>query len=94
MQRLIKTACAIAAEEIGEEKAGRIAEAAQKRYEEHTVIVVSNYDKDNDVYVGLPAVLNKNGVDRKIYFNLNNEEEQKLQNSIDILKEAINSVDL
>ncbi len=34
MQRLIKTACAIAAEEIGEEKAGRIAEAAQKRYEE------------------------------------------------------------
>ncbi|MBE6157352.1 MAG: L-lactate dehydrogenase [Firmicutes bacterium] len=62
--------------------------------DEHTVIVVSNYDKDNDVYVGLPAVLNKNGIDRKIHFNLTTEEEQKLQNSIDILKEAINSVDL
>jgi hypothetical protein len=34
MQRLIKTACAIAAEEIGKQKADRIAEAAQKRYEE------------------------------------------------------------
>ena len=62
--------------------------------DEHTVIVVSNYDKENDVYVGLPAVLNKNGIDRKIHFNLTTEEEQKLQNSIDILKEAINSVDL
>ncbi len=34
MHRLIKSTCAIAAEEIGEEKAGRIAQAAQKRYEE------------------------------------------------------------
>ena len=34
MQRLIKDSCAIAAEEIGKEKAGRIADAAQKRYEE------------------------------------------------------------
>ncbi len=34
MQKLIKTSCAIAAEEIGKEKADRIAEAAQTRYEE------------------------------------------------------------
>lgn len=34
MHRLIKAVCAIAAEEIGMEKAGRIAAAAQKRYEE------------------------------------------------------------
>ncbi|MBR2255870.1 MAG: hypothetical protein IJ899_00720 [Blautia sp.] len=34
MQRLIKDSCAIAAEEIGKEKAGRIAEVAQKRCEE------------------------------------------------------------
>lgn len=37
MQRLIKGACTIAAEEIGKEKADRIAEAAQKRYEEFLV---------------------------------------------------------
>ncbi len=31
---MIKATCTIAAEEIGKDKAGRIAEAAQKRYEE------------------------------------------------------------
>lgn len=34
MQRLIKTTCAIAAEDLGKEKAEKIAEAAQRRYEE------------------------------------------------------------
>jgi len=34
MQRLIKATCAIAAEEIGEEKSRKIAVAAQRRYEE------------------------------------------------------------
>lgn len=34
MQRLIKASCAIAAKELGKEKAETIAEAAQKRYEE------------------------------------------------------------
>lgn len=33
MQRLIKSACAIAAENIGKERASRIARKAQKRYE-------------------------------------------------------------
>jgi len=34
MHRLIKTSCAIAAEDLGKEKAERIAKAAQRRYEE------------------------------------------------------------
>ena len=34
MHKLISTSCAIAAEEIGEEKAARIAKSAQKRYED------------------------------------------------------------
>ena len=34
MQKLIKSSCAIAAEEIGKEKAKRIAKAAQNRYKE------------------------------------------------------------
>ena len=33
MQRLIKSACAIAAEDIGKERAARIAQNAQKQYE-------------------------------------------------------------
>lgn len=57
--------------------------------DEHTVMTVSGYDKDNDVFVGLPYVLDKNGISRKIYINLNEEETKKLQISIDIIKKAI-----
>lgn len=60
--------------------------------DEKTVMVVSNYDKINDVYVGLPCILGRVGVINKIYFNLNEEETVKLQHSIDVIKEAINKV--
>ena len=60
--------------------------------DEKTVMVVSNYDKINDVYVGLPCILGRLGVLNKIYFNLNEEETKKLQNSIDVIKDAINKV--
>ena len=60
--------------------------------DENAVIAVSNYDKNNDCFVGLPVVLGKTGVVKKIYFNLNSEEEDKLQKSIDTIKEAIRKV--
>lgn len=60
--------------------------------DENAVIAVSNYDSNNDCYVGLPAVIGKTGVVKKIYFNLNKEEENKLQESIDIIKDAIRKV--
>ena len=60
--------------------------------DENSILTVSTYDKDNDVYVSLPSVINKNGVSHKIYVNLNKDEENKLQNSIDLIKEAIDSL--
>lgn len=61
--------------------------------DENTVLVLSNYDENNDVYIGLPAVVNASGIEEKIYFNLTKEEEEKLQHSIDIIKEAQSGVD-
>ena len=61
--------------------------------DEKSVMVVSNYDKTNDVYVGLPCILGRLGVINKIYFNLNEEETIKLQNSIDVIKDAISKID-
>ena len=61
--------------------------------DENSVMVVSNYDKENDVYIGLPCIIGRSGVIKKIYFNLNEEEKNKLQHSIDIIKDAINKVD-
>ncbi len=61
--------------------------------DENTVITVSTYDKENNVFVGLPTILNKNGATSKIYVKLNEEETQKLQNSIDLIKEAISKIE-
>lgn len=61
--------------------------------DENTVMVVSTYDDTNDVYIGLPSVINKNGADKKINFNLNKDETDKLVNSIKILKDAIKELE-
>ena len=59
---------------------------------ENTIIPLSVYDEKNDVYVGLPAILNELGVKRRIKLELTKEEEEKLQHSIDVIKENIKSV--
>ena len=57
---------------------------------ENTIIPLSVYDEQNDVYIGLPAILNKDGVERRIRLKLTADEALKLQNSIDIIKDNIN----
>lgn len=60
--------------------------------DENSIITVSNYDKTNDVFFGVPVILNRSGVKERIFVELNEEETNKLQNSIDVIKEAINKV--
>ena len=59
---------------------------------ENTIIALSVYDEENDVYVGLPAILNKDGVERRIRLKLTKEECAELQNSIDVIKSNINEL--
>ena len=61
--------------------------------DENAIITVSNYDETNGVYVGLPAIINRTGVHKKIFVELNNDETVKLQNSIDIIKDAIRKIE-
>lgn len=61
--------------------------------DENSIISVSSYDKNNDIYVGGPSIINRNGIEKRIYFNLNEEETNQLQKSIDVIKEAINSIE-
>ena len=61
--------------------------------DENTILTVSTYDKKNNVFVGLPTILNKKGVEEKIYVNLNEEETEKLKSSIQLIKEAIKSIE-
>ena len=57
--------------------------------DENAIITVSSYDKDNDIFMGLPAIINSSGVKGKIYVELTADEIKKLQNSVDIIKDAI-----
>lgn len=59
---------------------------------ENRVITVSNYDKDNNVYIGTPAVVNREGVKQRIYVELTENETMKMQHSIDVIKDAINKI--
>lgn len=59
---------------------------------ENTIIPLSVYEPINDVYIGLPAIINKEGAQRRIDLKLTEEEQQKLNNSINIIKENINSI--
>lgn len=59
---------------------------------ENSIITVSSYDSNNDVFVGGPTILNKDGVKKRIYVELNEKETIKLQNSISIIKNAINKI--
>ena len=59
---------------------------------ENSIITVSTYDENNDVFVGMPAIINKKGIKGKIFVNLNEEETTKLQQSIDVIKQAIEKV--
>ena len=60
--------------------------------DENSIIAISTYDKDNDLFVGCPAIINRSGVAKKIYFNLNEDETAHLQKSIDVIKDAIRSL--
>ena len=61
--------------------------------DENSIITLSTYDEVNDVYVGLPVVLNKDGVSKKIFIDLTSDETSRLENSIDIIKDAIKSIE-
>jgi L-lactate dehydrogenase len=52
----------------------------------------NNPDEYNDVYIGMPAILNEKGVERRIKLDLTPEEEKELQHSINVIKDNIKSI--
>lgn len=66
---------------------------------ENSILTVSTYLKDgqygqDDIYIGVPAVINSNGIRELVDLELNEEEQAKLDNSCKIIKEMReNSID-
>lgn len=66
---------------------------------ENSILTVSTYLKDgqygqDDIYIGVPAIINSNGIRELVDLELNEEELAKLDNSCRIIKEMReNSID-
>lgn len=61
---------------------------------ENTIMTVSSYDKDNDIYISLPVVINNSGVKSQIDIELTDKERRKLNHSCQVIKEAIQKINL
>lgn len=66
--------------------------------DENSVITVSSRLNGEygmrDVYLGLPAYVNRNGVRKILPLNLRDDEIEKLQNSYNILKESFDALEI
>jgi L-lactate dehydrogenase len=63
---------------------------------ENSVLTVSAYlDGEyghNDIYIGVPAIVNRNGVKQIIELDLNDQEKEKFAHSVQVLKNTIEPV--
>lgn len=64
--------------------------------DENSVLTVSTYLDgqygQNDIYIGVPAVVNRGGVRQVVELNLNDEEQAKFENSVHVLKKTMEPV--
>lgn len=60
--------------------------------DKNIILPVSSYDEKNDVCVSTPAIVNAQGVQKKIFIPLNEDEKNKLISSINTIKSAIDSL--
>jgi len=60
---------------------------------ENTIITVSTYDNKNEIFIGMPSIINSNGIKERLDIELTDEEQEKLNRSINTIKEAIESLE-
>lgn len=61
--------------------------------DENTIMTVSTYDEEKDCYYGYPSVINRNGIKCRTKLDLTDEEDLILEKSINVIKDAINSIE-
>ena len=62
--------------------------------DQNIVLPVSSWDDENELCVSTPAIIGKDGVKEKIFIPLNEEEKNKLINSMRGIKSAINEEEI
>lgn len=59
---------------------------------ECSIITVSTFHKESGIFIGQPAIINRNGIKGVAKLSLTSEEQEKFENSINTIKEAIKSL--
>jgi len=59
---------------------------------ENAILTISSYDEENDLFIGYPTIINNNGAIKRFSIPLSSEEEEKLNHSINTLKEVIDGI--
>ena len=62
--------------------------------DENSILTVSTYLENekygqNDVFIGVPAVINKDGIRELVRLDLNNKDQEKLNNSCNMMKNIV-----
>lgn len=60
--------------------------------DENSILTISTYDKESNVFIGMPTIINRNGVREIAHISLDKEEQEKMANSIRVIKEAIQKI--
>lgn len=61
--------------------------------DENNIFALSNYDPENKIYLGTPAIINRQGIKGRIFIKLTSEEEEKMINTIKVIKENIAKIE-
>ncbi|MCI8445299.1 MAG: L-lactate dehydrogenase [Bacilli bacterium] len=60
--------------------------------DENTILTVSTYDKEHDIYISSPAIINRQGIKGNAKLTLTEEEQRRLADSVHTIKEAITTI--
>ena len=60
---------------------------------DNSVLTLSVFDKERNIYYGMPSIINKDGIKEIIKLELTESEQNKLENSIKILNEFKNMIE-
>ena len=62
--------------------------------DEKTILTVSSFNNEHKIYIGMPSIVGKNGVEKTMQLTLNQEENIKFNNSANIIKGEIEKLNM
>ncbi len=60
----------------------------------HKIFTVSSYCEEFDLYIGMPSVLGKNGIEKVLDLNLNSRDRIKFEESVSAIQNCLNKINL